>query len=1068
MKKKNLLLFLFLNLSFLSSQGQALPIETKYYSQSDGLPNRTIYDVYTDSRGVMWVSTAGGISLFDGFKFFNFSNVTFTNVAKKINIRGAGKITEDARQNLIIQPFDFKDSLEILNFLSLETYGISLRQSKQLEGVLVDVFSVPMGDVFLLRRTSTHLLLYKWKDKQEFELFKKINSSHTGEEKNDQVIVQSNGEIWVFDFYQQKIVHIEKETIQEFFPFEDLPNQKLQPLDIFHKNKNGRLWISSSFNTDLFFIDDVERKLDSYEPQTIYNYNSVWEDELGNMIVSENEGFYSKRLILFTTENEINNLEKISAIESKITSIRGKDFTKNFNLASHNGFYQITIGYEDKNIRNYLNQELSGGKFGNVMRGFASDQNGKIYAAEEGSFWYELDTKNDELNKLIVKDSLGKKVEKMSCGGNLIYTEGYLWGVSCDQSSKGRIHRYHPKSKTWSMWELPEKGIIARTILEKSKDEFWVFTLNQKKRNGDIFIFNKKTGKFSSFENWTEKDEQLKSTIFNFSIKDKNGIIWLATSTGLIKFDVKENQFQKIVVDKNSKFRKHITTLLESSDGKMWVGTIGEGVYIFDKKTETFSQFTFEKDYNFQREINNNIFPNNNIAGILKAKENEYLVSTYFGLTYLNLEDKTVRNFTQRDGFSNYEYNRLSHLQDDNDNIYLGGVNGFDAFKIEDLKVKKTHPSPIITRFFTYKDGAENVQNQYGNFDYSKKLKIGPEVVAFGFDFMLPNYINPENNTFQTYLEKWEPDFNPPTNNSSVQFYRLPPGEYNFHIKGMDDRGNSSVEDLIIPIIVKPYFYQTWWFYLIGFLSLSAIVGYYINQEVQRRKKIKEEEIERNEIQRKFLELELRTLRLQLNPHFMFNALGAIQYYIKNNESRLAINYLADFARLMRLFLESSKNKYVSLEEELELLKLYITLEQMRFDNKFEVVYEIDESLDLVMVEIPSLLLQPFVENAINHGLRHKKMHGLLTIKMIFEKENDTFICIIEDDGVGRKRAAELRAQSLKKHKSRGTQIIEERLATFKASGELELDIKTEDLIIAASKLEDCGTRVTLTFPNIE
>lgn len=1065
MKTKNLLLVLFFISFFLSSRGQVLPIATKYYSQNDGLPNRTIYDVYTDSRGVMWVSTASGISLFDGSKFFNFSNVLFTNVAKKVNIHGAGKINEDAHQNLIIQPVDVQDSLEVLNFFTLESYGISLRKSNQLEGDLVNVFAIPMGDVFLLRRSATHLLIYKWIDKQEFELIKKISTSISGGEKNDKLIVQPNGEFWVFDFQLQKIIYLAKGTQQEFFPFLNLTDQELQPLDIFHKNKNGRLWISSKFNSDLFFIDDTKCKLDRYEPQTNYNYNLVWEDELGNMIVSANEGLYSKRLILFTTENKINNLEKIRGLESKITSIRGKDFTKRFNLSCHNGFYQFTIGYEDKNIRNYLNQELTGGQFGNVMRGFASDQNGKIYAVEEGSFWYQLNTKTDELEKLIVKDSLGEMVREMSCGGNLIYDEDYLWGVSCDQSEKGRIHRYHPKSKTWDMWILPEKGVVPRTILEKSKDEFWVFTLNQKLRNGDIFIFNKKTGRFSVFEDWKEKEDVLRGAIINFSIKDKDGIVWVATSTGLVKMDLNQNQFQKIFIDKNSKTRKNISTLLETSDGELWVGTLGEGLYIFDKKRETFSQFAFKEELNYSRKTYNNIFPNNNIAGILQAKEKEYLVSTFFGLTYLDLKEKTVRNFSQGDGFGNYEFNRLSHFQDENGNIFLGGINGFDAFKIEDLKVQKTQPAPIITRFFSYKDGAESVQDQYESLDISKTLVIGPEIVAFGFDFMLPNYINSENNTFQTYLEKWEPGFNPPTNVSSVQFYRLPPGEYKLHIKGMDDRGNSSVEDLIIPIHVKPYFYQSWWFYILSFLFVFGTVSYFVKRRLDRRKKIEQEEIERKEIQRKFLELELKTLRLQLNPHFMFNALGAIQYYIKNNESRLAINYLADFARLMRLFLESSKNKYVSLEDELELQKLYVSLEQMRFDNKFDVVYEIDESLDLVMIEIPSLLLQPFVENAINHGLRHKKTHGLLTIKMIFEEENDTLICVIEDDGVGRKRAAEIKIQSLKKHKSRGTQIIEERLATFKASGELELDIITEDVNVV---LEDCGTRVTLTISNIE
>jgi ligand-binding sensor domain-containing protein len=1065
MKKKNLLLILFFITYFLSSQGQVLPIDTKYYSQIDGLPNRTIYDTYTDSRGIMWVSTASGISLFDGFKFFNFSNVIFTNVAKKINIHGAGKINEDAHQNLIIQPVDFRDSLEVLNFFTLESYGISLRKSNHLEGELMDVSIVPMGDVFLLRRSATHLLIYKWKDQQEFKLVRKINSSFSRTEKNDKLIALPNGEFWVFDFYQQKVMHLVESTTQEFFPFANLIDQKLQSLDIFHKNKNGRLWISSSFSKDLFFINKSESEIGRYDPQPISNFNLVWEDELGNMIVSANQGFYSQRLILFTTENKINNLEKIRNLESKITSIRGKDFTKDFNLSSHNGFYQFTIGYEDKNIRNYLNQELTDGQFGNVMRGFASDENGKIYVAEEGSFWYQLNTKNGEIEKLIVRDDLGNAVEKMSCGGNLIFKEDYLWGVSCNQSTKGRIHRYHPKSETWNMWVLPGEGIVPRTILEKSKDEFWVFTLDQVMRNGDIFIFNKLTGEFTLFEGWKEKEDALKKTIINFSIKDKDGIVWLATSTGLVKLDVQQNKFKKIFIDNNSKTRKHINTLLEDTEAKLWVGTLGEGVYVFDKKTEIFSQFAFEEESNFSRKRYNNIFPNNNIAGILKVTENEYLVSTFFGLTYLDLDEKTIRNFAQRDGFSNYEFNRLAHFKDEHETIYLGGTNGFDAFKIEDLKVRKTHPVPVVTRFFTYNDGAGGTQDQYGNLDFSKKLVIEPEVIAFGFDFLLPNYFDSENNTFQTHLVGWEPDFNPPSRVPSIEYYRLPAGKYELHVRAMDSRGNSSVEDLIIPIVVKPYFYQSWWFYLLSFLFVFGMVGFYVKRRIDRRNKIEQEAIERKEIQRKFLELELKTLRLQLNPHFMFNALGAIQYYIRNNESRLAINYLADFARLMRLFLESSKNKYVSLEDELELLKLYVTLEQMRFDNKFDVVYEIDESLDLVMVEIPSLLLQPFVENAINHGLRHKEAQGLLTIKMLFEEENDTLIFVIEDDGVGRRKAAALSAQSLKKHKSRGTQIIEERLATFNASGEIKLEVETEDV---NALLEDYGTRVTLTIPNIE
>ena len=235
----------------------------------------------------------------------------------------------------------------------------------------------------------------------------------------------------------------------------------------------------------------------------------------------------------------------------------------------------------------------------------------------------------------------------------------------------------------------------------------------------------------------------------------------------------------------------------------------------------------------------------------------------------------------------------------------------------------------------------------------------------------------------------------------------------------------------------------------------------------RRIEKIKEEEQRQKElklIEQRFTELELKTVRLQLNPHFMFNALGAIQHYIDNNNKRLAINYLADFARLMRLFLESSKKRFVTLADELELIQLYVSLEQMRFEDKFDVDFRIDETIDPDTVELPSLLLQPFIENAINHGLYHKKEKGLLSIGVQSE-DNDHLQIIIEDDGIGRSRATEIKKQSLRKHKSRGTEIVLERLEALNASGEILLELSVDDAFV---NQEDCGTRVTLSITDTD
>ena len=162
----------------------------------------------------------------------------------------------------------------------------------------------------------------------------------------------------------------------------------------------------------------------------------------------------------------------------------------------------------------------------------------------------------------------------------------------------------------------------------------------------------------------------------------------------------------------------------------------------------------------------------------------------------------------------------------------------------------------------------------------------------------------------------------------------------------------------------------------------------------------------------------------------------------------------------MRLFLESSKKRFVTLADEMEMIQLYVSLEQMRFEHKFEVNYEIDKDIDPDVVELPSLLLQPFIENAINHGLYHKKEKGLLSIGIQSEDEDHIQI-IIEDDGIGRARATEIKKQSLRKHKSRGTEIVQERLEALNASGDVMLELTVNDAFV---NQEDCGTRVVLSI----
>jgi PAS domain S-box-containing protein len=212
-------------------------------------------------------------------------------------------------------------------------------------------------------------------------------------------------------------------------------------------------------------------------------------------------------------------------------------------------------------------------------------------------------------------------------------------------------------------------------------------------------------------------------------------------------------------------------------------------------------------------------------------------------------------------------------------------------------------------------------------------------------------------------------------------------------------------------------------------------------------------------------ELELRALQMQMNPHFIFNALNSIQSYILNQDTATANLYLTKFSRLIRLFLESSRSKFIPLFEEINLLTLYIELEKLRFDNKFEFEILFEGRVDK-NIEIPTMILQPFIENAINHGLRYKQQKGLLSIK--FYKEKNYLICTIEDDGVGRKNSEIIKDKPIEGYKSQGLKITAERLITYNKINDANIVFSVRDRIEnPKSPNDEVGTIIEIRFPEI-
>ena len=232
---------------------------------------------------------------------------------------------------------------------------------------------------------------------------------------------------------------------------------------------------------------------------------------------------------------------------------------------------------------------------------------------------------------------------------------------------------------------------------------------------------------------------------------------------------------------------------------------------------------------------------------------------------------------------------------------------------------------------------------------------------------------------------------------------------------------------------------------LILIILIIAVTSYFIYKNAQASKVA-------NQL------LALKSLRSQMNPHFIFNALNSVNQFVAQNDERTANKFLSEFSRLMRLVMENSQEDFIPLLKEQEIISLYLKLEHYRFRDKFDYELKIDEDINLETVEIPPMLIQPYIENAVWHGLRYKESKGYLSLHM--RKNSDGLQVEITDDGIGRKKSAELKTENQKKHHSTGLKNIEERLSIINKVYKVHYQVSIKDLEPSGS-----GTKVLITIP---
>ena len=377
-----------------------------------------------------------------------------------------------------------------------------------------------------------------------------------------------------------------------------------------------------------------------------------------------------------------------------------------------------------------------------------------------------------------------------------------------------------------------------------------------------------------------------------------------------------------------------------------------------------------------------------------------------------------------------------------NNNLYFSNSKFINYKKLENINSDLSKQTVKIKSFLINDSIVSGNTFGYGNNKYTIEFKVSTLKYrrSIKYRYKLIGYNN-----------EWQPlDYD----DNSVSFNGLSPGKYTFMIQCINGNKYSATESFKFQI--KSPFYQTAWFYLLITIGLLVIVVLLYSRRINKIREKNEQRLEKQRTQKDLLETELKALRSQMNPHFIFNSLNSIQDLILKEDTEASYDYIVLFAELVRNTLNYSNQEFIPIDKEINFLNIYLSLEKLRFKEEF--IYEINgQNIEGIMV--PSMLIQPFIENALLHGLLHKE--GLKKLSIKFEL-TDELTCIIEDNGVGRFKSRQIQERQSNGHKSFASGAIKKRLELINHKYNKKAGYIIEDLY---SNNVASGTKVTIQIP---
>ena len=998
----------------------------RHIDQSDGLLHNEVLSITQDAKGFIWIGTTNGLQRFDGQRFLNYHDEIYAADKKII---GVENIYFDGKDGLWIYGNLRLDKLELLKNKIINYNGKSILNERSAAYTsytdirnnpwLVGKFSVFNYDTVEKKMMLYSLDLASATANNSCNIFSDV--------KQGQTWVAAYGGLLLFDTKTKKVYN-KNDSLKH-------PLLQLKVENGFSKimiDGQHNIWVTS-WNHLLYRYDPITGKISTYSLADITARQGVKNNDgtlLVNYIFRD-----AKDNIWLGTENA--GLLKYNRQQDNFDYIiSGKE---NKQGLQYN--YNIFCIFQDKEENIWLGTDKGINIFNPYHQYFRSihhEENNNSIPKNEITGFIETKDRNVLVGTwgggiAIYDSSLHFKKNIVLKGGipenNLVWSfikndDGKIW-VGCQH---GYIHIYDPvKEKIIST--LHPMQLDSSTIRCMQKDQqgnIW-FGLH----NGKIAEWNRSLNTFIAYGDGTTNTLLSIAPVYNIFI-DNHQNFWIGTDNGFKQFDSEKKIYTSVSSPGENDQAipaQQIRGIEQYNDSILLVGTLSGGLNYFNIKTKIFSSLFTS-------------LPSNNIYAIKKDATNNIWFTTDYGLYKINNDDKKIITYNIDQGMINSSFVSNNFYQLENGRWLTATGTEVISFNTDTLSLQSSYSKNVTITGFKVFDKSIFIdsllaENKPVTLDYSHNF--------FTIEFAALDFSNILQTKYVYRLSGIDKDWVNAGTKTFANYTNLDAGTYTFSVRTEEGDADHIVS---FSIIITPPFWKTWWFETVVVLVAVVIIYLLIRKRIIS---IKHEAA----LKQKIAETEMQALRAQMNPHFIFNCLNAIDNLIQTNQKDKATTYLARFAKLIRAVLDSSKNNVVPFYKEYETLSLFLQLEQFRCSNKFEYELTADEEITNGDYKVPPLLIQPFIENAIHHGLMNKTgTDKKLSVQIGVQNGNIQYI--IKDNGVGRLMARQIKNLNKPEHISYGIGISTERVHLYNKNGN-ENNVVITDLYADGKPV---GTRV--------